>query len=311
MTSPSPTFNSRLTQPIVVAENAAVAYLAGLAPTSRKTQAKALRAIAEIVWGPGADPATVPWHTAGYAHGQALRQMLSGHYAPATTNRLLAAWRGVLKAAWRLGTMDDQDYLRAIDVKDVRLTGELRGRALSPDERNALFEHCLADSRNLGLRDGAMLALLYACGLRRAEASALNTADLTPDGIRVRGKGGKVRLVPVPPRYAQFLLSYTQALTDHGPLLRSIDKRTGHFTKCRIGTEGIAKALRARIMAAGIAIATPHDLRRTYITDLLDHGVDPLTVAGLAGHAQIDTTRRYDRRSHATRVAAVASLGDE
>src|SRR5262249_16226046 len=94
MTSPSPTFNSRLTQPIVVAENAAVAYLAGLAPTSRKPHAKPLRAIAEIVRGTGAEADTVKWHPAGYAHGQALRQMLSGHYAPATTNRLLAAWRG-------------------------------------------------------------------------------------------------------------------------------------------------------------------------------------------------------------------------
>ena len=207
--------------------------------------------------------------------------------------------------------MEDQDYLRAIDVKDVRLSGELRGRALSTDERNALFEHCLADTRQLGLRDGALLALLYACGLRRAEASALNTSDLTQDGVRVRGKGGKVRIVPVPPRYAQFLVSYLAALTESGALLRSIDKRTGHLTRCRIGTEGIAKALRARIVAAGIAVATPHDLRRSYITDLLDHGVDPLTVAGLAGHSQIDTTRRYDRRSHATRVHAVSTLGDE
>jgi integrase len=65
------------------------------------------------------------------------------------------------------------------------------------------------------------------------------------------------------------------------------------------------------VRATGIVAATPHDLRRSYITDLLNRDVDPLTVAGLAGHARIETTRKYDRRPHATRVAAVATLGDD
>jgi integrase len=293
-----------------IASNAAVAYLAGLAPSSRITQAKALRTVCRVVWGPDADPANCPWQHITFAHSAALRQMLASSYAPATTNRLLAAWRGVLKAAWRLEQISDAVYLRAVDVQDVRLSGELRGRALPGDERNRLFDHARSDPRAIGRRDAAMLALLYGCGLRRAEASALDVADVREDGLHVRGKGGKVRVVPVPPAYAVLVLAYLDSL-GAGPLLRSVHRDTGALTETRLSADGIAKALGTRVRAAGLTAATPHDMRRTYITDLLNRDVDPLTVAGLAGHARLDTTRKYDRRPHASRVAAVATLGDD
>lgn len=292
----------------LAAANAAVAYLAGLAPSSRITQAKSLRTVCRIVGGDDADPTTFPFDRITFAHSAALRHALAERYAPATANRLLAAWRGVLKAAWRLGQMPDGAYLRAVDVQDVRLSGELRGRALADDERTRLFDSARQDSRPLGLRDAALLVLLYACGLRRAEAVALDVTDLTPDGVRVRGKGGKHRLVPVPPAYAAPLLAYAGTIPGEGPLLRAVDRHTGILTGRRLSLDGVTKILAARIRVAGIADATPHDLRRSYITDLLNRGVDPLTVAGLAGHASIETTRKYDRRPHAARVAAVAGL---
>ena len=291
--------------------NAAVAYLAGLAPSSRETQAKALRRVCELVWGPDADPANVPWHSVTFAHSQALRVVLANAYAPATTNRLLAAWRGVLKAAWRLGQLGTDAYMHAADVQDVRLTGELRGRALAGDERTRLFDGAVSDTRALGRRDACLLALLYGCGLRRAEAAALDTADVREDGLHVRGKGGKHRVVPVPPVYARMVQAYLDTLDTPGPLLRSVDRDTGTLRATRLTVDGIAKALAARVRATGIGAATPHDLRRSYITDLLNRDVDPLTVAGLAGHARIETTRKYDRRPHASRVAAVATLGDD
>jgi site-specific recombinase XerD len=291
-----------------LATNAAAAYLAGLGNGSRITQAKAIRTVCRIVMGPDAEAANFPWHAVTFAHSAALRQVMANSYAPATTNRMLAAWRGVLKAAWRLNQLDDATYLRAVDVQDVRLSGHLRGRALPDDERRQLFDQARNDSRPLGKRDAAMLALLYGCGLRRAEASGLNLENVQSDGIHVRGKGGKVRIVPVPPAFQEMLRPYLDGLAD-GPLLRSIDRSTGALMARRLTVDGIAKALTARAHAIGIQL-TPHDLRRTYITNLLNAGTDPLTVAGLAGHERIDTTRKYDRRPHAARVAAVAALGD-
>jgi len=217
----------------------------------------------------------------------------------------------VLKAAWRLGQLDTDAYMHAVDVKDVRLSGELRGRALQGDERTRLFDAAMSDPRPLGRRDAAMLALLYGCGLRRAEAAALDTGDVREDGLHVRGKGGRVRVVPVPPVYARLVQSYLDSLDTPGPLLRSVDRDTGALRPSRLSVDGVHKALAARVRATGIVRATPHDLRRSYITDLLNRQVDVLTVAGLAGHARIDTTRKYDRRPHATRVAAVATLGED
>jgi site-specific recombinase XerD len=290
----------------VAAENPAVAYLAGLAPRSRVTQAKALRTVCGIVGGVD-NPATFPWHRVTFAHSAALRQELAARYAPATTNRLLAAWRGALRAAWRLGIVDESVFLRAIDVRDVRLSGRLRGRAVPRDEREQLFAHADADPRPVGRRDAALLVLLYACGLRREEAASLTVADLTPDGISVVGKGGKLRCVPVPPAFAPRLDAY-RALVAHGPLLRAIHPRTSEITPRGLTASGVRKALAARVYAARVTPSTPHDLRRSYITDLLGHGVDLLTVAELAGHARLDTTRKYDHRPHAARVAAVTVL---
>jgi len=114
--------------------------------------------------------------------------------------------------------------------------------------------------------------------------------------------------VPVPPAYAAVLDAY-RALVPHGPLLRTVHPRTHELTARGITASGVRKALIARARAAGCGVATPHDLRRTYITDLLSHDVDLLTVAELAGHARVDTTRKYDHRPHAARVKAVAVLG--
>ena len=294
-------------EPIVIADSPAVAYLATLGPKSRKTQAVALRTICRILGDAAGNPASFPWQQVTYAHAAALRQALGARYAPATTNRLLAAWRGVLRAAWRLGVMSDAAYLRAVDVKDVRKSDVLRGRALPAEELALLFASAQCDPRPLGRRDGALLVCLYACGLRRAEAAGLGLSDLTADGLRVRGKGGKVRLVPVPPDYLPILQDYAAELSE-GPLLRAVDKDSGELTAAPMTPSGVAKAVASRIHMAQIRVATPHDLRRSYITDLLGHGVDVLTVADLAGHARLDTTRRYDHRPHEARVAAVTVL---
>jgi site-specific recombinase XerD len=292
------------------AANPVVAYLAGLGPGSRRTQAKALHTVCRIIGGADVDLAGFPWSRITFAHSAALRQELATRYAPATANRLLAAWRGALRAAWRLGQLPEAAYLRAVDVKDLRLSGMLRGRVLGTDERRRLFAHAVNDPRPVGRRDAAMLVLLYGCGLRREEAASLATHEITPEGIRVVGKGGKWRLVPVPPAYAALLDAY-RATLGHGPLLRAIHPRTQEITPRGITPSGVRKALIARLRAAGCATATPHDLRRSYITDLLSADVDLLTVASLAGHTRIDTTRKYDHRPHAARIAAVAVLGTE
>jgi site-specific recombinase XerD len=160
------------------------------------------------------------------------------------------------------------------------------------------------------VRDAALLALLYGSGLRRAEAVALDLADYDQQAgtLRVRGKGNKERLAHLSDGAAAALdgwLAVRGAWA--GPLFVSINKG-GALQQRRLSGQGILHIGRQRQRAAGIGAFSPHDLRRTFIGDLLDAGADLSTVQQLAGHAQIQTTARYDRRGEATKKKAAKLL---
>jgi site-specific recombinase XerC len=172
-----------------------VVYLASLAPGSRRTMRGALRTIALLV-SPALDEMTAPWTALDFAHTTAIRSKLAERYAPSTANRMLAALRGVLKAAFKLGLIDADHMTRACAIEPVRGTRLPKGRALSSGEMSALFTACDARTAK-GARDAALLGILYGCGLRRAESVALDLADFDAEngGLLVNGKGDKQRKV--------------------------------------------------------------------------------------------------------------------
>ena len=223
---------------------------------------------------------------------------------------MLAALRGVLGEAWRLGLMDAEAYHRAAGVPGVRGAGLPRGRALGPGELAALFAACAADPTPAGARDAALLALLHA-GLRRAEVVALDLADLDPaDGRLVvrRGKGNRARALYVPEGGRRALAAWLAARGDvPGPLLRPA-RRGGHLAPGRLGAQSVLGILGRLCLRAGVRPATPHDLRRSMISEMLDAGVDIATVQRVAGHASVGTTARYDRRGEAAKLRAASML---
>ena len=93
-----------------------------------------------------------------------------------------------------------------------------------------------------------------------------------------------------------------------GPLLCSVN-RGGNVQQRRLSTDGVLKIVRARAKKAGIESFSPHDFRRTFCSDLLDAGVDIVTVQRLAGHVSPVTTAKYDRRGEKTKRQAVQNLG--
>ena len=275
-----------------------------------------LQAIATWASAGTADIDTFPWARLRYAHTTAIRAALAravtdGRYAPATANKHLAALRGTLKAAWRMGTMDTDDYLRAVDLRPVPGHRLPAGRDIDHTELAALLTHCHADQRPAGVRDAAIIALAYLSGTRRTELTNLHLADLdtNPAAIRVVGKGGKQRLVPLSPTITPLLEAWT-ALRGHtpGPLFCPIN-RTGTLRHGHALTgEAIRQILTRRTHATGLAAITPHDLRRTYAGDLLDAGADLPAVQQLMGHANPSTTSRYDRRGDRARRTAAERL---
>jgi integrase len=292
-------------------ERPAVVYLARLAPGSRRTMRAALQTIVTLVLEGKPDIVAFPWHLLRYQHTQAIRSALAERYAPATANKLLAALRGVLQEAWRLGLIPAEDYHRAVDLTGIRATTLPRGRALSRGEVGALLASCTADRSPGGARDAALVALLYGAGLRRAEAVALDLRDyeLTSGMLTVRaGKGRKDRLTYLTPGAAEALRDWLALRGDApGPLLCPVNKG-GRIILRRMTAQAAMAALAKRAKQAGVAHLSPHDLRRTFISHLLDAGADIATVQQLAGHANVQTTTRYDRRGEAAKRRAADLL---
>ena len=159
---------------------------------------QALQVIAELLTGTDTDPASLPWWKVEYQHTQAIRSLLMERYSPASTNKMLVALRGVLRESWRLGFMDAEAFHRAIDIKTVKGNAIPKGRSVGSGEINALVEECFADPSPAGIRDAAILALLYAAGLRRSEVVALDLADYDGESGSLKivaSKGNKARMV--------------------------------------------------------------------------------------------------------------------
>lgn len=288
--------------------NPAVVYLAGLAPSSRDTMRRALDITARIIGGDAADCMAVPWERLRFQHTAAIRSELATRYSHTTANRMLSALRGVLKAAWKLGMMTADEYQTAASIE--RVIGETvpAGRSVPSGELAALLNTCRQDAA--GIRDAAVIAMLYACGLRRAELVNLDLVhyEQAESGGRllVHGKRNKQRYVPIVEGAARALADWLAVRGDAaGPLFHVVGNRNRGG---RMTTQAIYAMLKARATAAGIATLSPHDLRRTFVGDLLDAGADIVTVQKLAGHSSVETTARYDRRDEKAKAAAVNRL---
>jgi site-specific recombinase XerD len=264
----------------------------------------ALHAVARIL-EPQADAFTLPWTKLRRQHVQALRARLIERYSPRSVNRSLSAVRGVLREAWRMGQLKAETYMQAIDVKSMaHSTMPEAGRSLSEDEIDRLLAACTGPA---GVRDAALIVLMYAAGLRRAEVPALDVEDYEKKtgGLQIRGKGGKYRTVYVPSGWRK-QVEQLIAQRDAGPLFVRYAKSKA--LNRRLGLVGVNHVLYELRRASGVTEFTPHDLRRSFATHLLDKGADLNVVADLMGHASIETTRIYDKRGEAAKQKAVELL---
>ncbi|MBD2537014.1 tyrosine-type recombinase/integrase [Nostoc flagelliforme FACHB-838] len=299
-----------LSKPLPLTIHPAAVYLSALSLGSQRTMEGALNTIATLITNGECDAYTLDWSALRYQHTAAIRTALMQKFAPATTNKILCALRRVLKEAYRLELMDASDYAKAVDFPSVRVKRKLRGRALSPEEIAALMKACMSDPTAQGVRDAALIAILRGAGVRRAEVVNLDLKDINPSGaIDIRlGKGGKDRTV--------YLSSAAYAVVQDwldvrgrkpGPLLCPI-RKGGLVQLRRMTSQAVLLILEKRATESGVESFSPHDFRRTFCSDLLDSGIDIVTVQKLAGHASPATTSKYDRRGEEPKRRAVEKL---
>jgi integrase len=304
-------------------QNPAAVYLGSLSSeTTKRSQREALNIIARKLLniedigrrkkGDGQlDCLLFDWSTLRYEHVSAIQTWLLSEYQSSTAQRMIAAVKGALKAAWRTGLMTSDDYMRAVDLKAINPQSNA-GRMLSPGEIIALLSTCQGATVK-AKRDRAIIMLMAYHTARRAEITTVQYCDYVPEykpGVNrlvLHGKGRKDRV--------EFLQNGERKVLDDWIALRGSDpgplfylvRKSDEIIKTPLSTMTVYMTVKRRMAQAGIKNATPHDLRRTAISNLLDV-TDALTAAKIAGHSNPMTTMKYDKRGEDKMIEAMGKI---
>lgn len=291
--------------------NPAKAYVWRLADSGRRSAESRLDTFASFF---GLTIDTFSWFdlTAGQ-----LDTALGLYRATGATAASVNMMRSHVRSVARRARLLDKERMSAercaeiLEVEGVKGSGLPAGRALPQAEVDALFKACRADLSPVGVRDLALLSVLYYGGLRRDEACGLRPEDYQARQrqIHIWGKGEKEEIVPVESKRARLALGRWARLRGDAPGALFCSLRRGGSLRINVNKEtqetyvrpltgdAVYKIVRHRASLEGIPPCTPHDLRRSAITHLLEGGEDPLSVMNWARHDDVRTTKVYDRRS--------------
>ena len=213
--------------------------------------------------------------------------LLHKDHRKSSIGRMLAAIRAFFKYLLREGMIEiNPSELVSTPKKEKRLPFHL-----NIDEITALVE-APRQGDLLGLRDRAILETLYSCGIRVSELTGLDVGGVDLEGglVRVLGKGGKERIVPLGSFARQAIIAYLAARSlppPFAPLL--LNARGGRLT-----SRSVARIVDRYILnLATIKKISPHTLRHTFATHLLEAGADLRSIQELLGHASLSTTQKY------------------
>ena len=214
-----------------------------------------------------------------------------------TVARKLSALRSFFHFLIKRGVLADSPLDAIVNPKQDKTIPQY----LTVDDMFRLLDSIEGDSV-LGLRNRAIFELLYSSGIRVSEAAGLNVShlDVGSGAVRVLGKGNRERIVPVGRKAIQALTAYRDELKrfwddtadrqisgDNVPLF--LNKNGG-----RLSTRSIARILDKLLRACGLAVPiSPHGLRHSFATHMLDAGADLRSIQELLGHKNLSTTQKY------------------
>lgn len=218
-----------------------------------------------------------------------LSHMQERNLQRSTIARRLAAWRTFFRFLYREGLVQTNPLLRMANPKQEKRLPKF----LYQDEAKELVES--PGNTPLGVRDRSLLELLYATGIRVSELVALDLyhLDLSRGYLRVWGKGSKERLVPIHDRAVAALKRY---LTEARPKLAQPDCPAVfvNYKGSRLSDRGVRKLIDKYCQQLGLTKnISPHVIRHSFATHLLDNGADLRSVQELLGHVSLSTTQIY------------------
>jgi integrase/recombinase XerD len=264
----------------------------GLRPATIEAYAQDLARFGAFLERQGlTDHEVEPEHVTGF-----LLHLVEQGLSTRSQSRMLSALRGLFRFAVR-ERLVSKDPTSKVDLP--RISRRLP-RVLSVADVETLLAAPDVETAQ-GLRDAAMVHTLYACGLRVSELCSLEVADLNAEAqfLVVKGKGGTSRVVPIGSVALDLVGRY---LTEVRPAWSGSNDGPLFLTNRRLPMtrQGFWKMLRRHGLAAGIATRlTPHTLRHSFATHLLENGANLRAVQAMLGHADISTTQIYthiDRR---------------
>jgi site-specific recombinase XerD len=288
-------------------------YLTRLAPSSQLTMRYVLQDAADRFGFEDINLEDIDWHLLQPEHVIALVAALrEDGYAPNTSSLYVNAVRGVMNEAWRMSLISQEHLLKMRTVKAAPGTRLSQGRNLRRTLIREMIDVCAADPRPQGLRDAAVIGILYGSGMRKSESVNLDLAQINFDerSLRVIGKGNK-ELIKYAPGWAfaklQAWLEFRREQLKEGEqddsFLFNRIRRGSHITRERITKHAIYYIARQRGQQVGVKIM-PHDFRRSFITRVIEE--HDLSIAQkLAHHTNIQTTANYDVRDDNERRRAV------
>jgi len=286
-------------------------FLANKRPGTRETYEYCLNKVARKLGM--LDAYAFTWQALRYEQTTFINAWLSRNYGCLYTYKNMASIRGVLKTCRTMGLMSADDYWNALEGCKVRINEVPKpsaGRMLSPEEIQKVLKTCQRGPRNRAVRDAAIFMVMVGCGLRVGEVGKLKLEefDLTTGKLLVHGKGRKIRTV--------YLVNDTRTAVDQwlkvrgdapGALFQTIVK-SDQIHPNAVKTHAVWQLLKDRKAAANVKDFTPHDLRRTFISNMLGAGVDVSTVAAIAGHKSPNVTMAYDRRGEERKAIAAGAI---
>ncbi|MEH6473651.1 MAG: site-specific integrase [Halopseudomonas sp.] len=251
-------------------------------------------------------------------------------------NGVFSAMRGVAQQAWELDLIGERQFRLVMETKNIKITRAKKQRYIDRTEVENLLRAARAMKRIKGIRDAAVIALLYSGGLRRAELAGMCVEDIHVEdrGILIQGKGQKERWIYPPDSVWGLLLEWLREglfispghivykSRTSKPSRNEDDQKSGDpipvFVRIRKGDDILAgQQLTPRAIqiiceglrvVAGVNPFTPHDFRGSFITRMLEEGHDLSMVASLVGHSNPETTAGYDRRGEEKRAEVFRSL---